>query len=134
MVEIEKKWFGNQTACLDHGSSVISNNLTFHSFSGLFLITGSASTCALLVSLAMFFYENWQDLRTITRNMSIWQRLDTWCRYYNSIDLSSHTFKRDKVIHTNTVVNVSSRHAANNEPMSSIHEQNSSLSITARHI
>lgn len=126
MVEIEKKWFGDPTACLNIGSRVISNNLTLYSFWGLFLIAAAASTCALVISLAMFFYKNWHELRTITMKMSIWQRLITWFKYYDGKDTSFHLFGRDKV---NDKGEVKSRDAANIKPSPSIGEQNSNLSI-----
>jgi len=111
MVEIEKKWFGDQV-CLNEGSTVSSNNLTFCSFWGLFLITGGASTCVLFISLIEFFYKNWNELRSIDPDKPIWQRVIAWFKYYNRRDLSSYTFQRNKIVDPDSGITVNGRYAA----------------------
>ena len=98
MVEIEKKWFGDQTACLNDGNSFSSKSLTFRSFGGLFLITGAASTSALLLFLTTFFYRNWHDLKSTCPDKSGWQTIRAWFNYYNMKDLKFYTFRREKSI------------------------------------
>ncbi|XP_072977011.1 glutamate receptor 2.7-like [Typha angustifolia] len=57
IIQIEKKWIGNSKVCQNEGSVPSSNSLAFRSFSGLFLVTGVASTCSLLIFLLMFSYK-----------------------------------------------------------------------------
>lgn len=101
MMNIEKKWFGDENTCLNQGRTVTSSNLNFLSFSGLFLITGAASTSCLFIFLFMFLYNNWHELRDIYPDKRIWTRLIGWFKYYNTRDLKSYTFKREKSTHTN---------------------------------
>ncbi|XP_073111995.1 glutamate receptor 2.8-like [Elaeis guineensis] len=106
ILEIEKKWFGDQNACLNQGSTISSNSLTFHSFWGLFLITGVASTCALTIFLAMFFNKNWHEMRNIDHDKSISRRLISCLKYYDKKDENSYTFRREKTNDTNSDANV----------------------------
>ncbi|KAM0943351.1 putative periplasmic binding protein-like I [Dioscorea sansibarensis] len=97
MEKIERKWFGDLKACSTNTNTVNSENLTFQSFSGLFIITGAASTCALVIFLALFLSKNWQELKNLDSDKSVWQRLTSWWEYYNKKDLNSHTFRRNKI-------------------------------------
>lgn len=115
ITKIENKWFGNQTTCLNQGNTVDSSNLTFQSFWGLFLISGEASTCALLIFLSMFFYKNWNELRLVDRDKSMWARIEAWFRYYNMKDLNFYTFRGENGIDEIGHSNVNHRHSANIE-------------------
>ncbi|XP_039131572.1 glutamate receptor 2.8-like isoform X2 [Dioscorea cayenensis subsp. rotundata] len=95
--KIERMWFGDLNACSIDTNTVNSENLTFQSFSGLFIITGAASTCALAIFLALFLSKNWQELKNLDSDKSAWQRLMSWWKYYNKKDLNSHTFRRNKI-------------------------------------
>lgn len=97
MEEIERKWFGDLKACSINAKTVNSANLTFQSFSGLFIITGAASTCALLIFLALFLSKNWKELKNLDSDKTAWQRLMSLWEYYNKKDLNSHSSKRNKV-------------------------------------
>uniref|UniRef100_A0A0E0M1H9 Ionotropic glutamate receptor C-terminal domain-containing protein n=1 Tax=Oryza punctata TaxID=4537 RepID=A0A0E0M1H9_ORYPU len=63
IIHIEKKWIGDQRACQNDGTVIGSSSLNFNSFSGLFLVTGVASTSALLIALLMFLYKNKHKIR-----------------------------------------------------------------------
>ncbi|XP_039130206.1 glutamate receptor 2.9-like isoform X1 [Dioscorea cayenensis subsp. rotundata] len=97
MEEIERKWFGDLKACSINAKTVNSANLTFQSFSGLFIITGAASTCALLIFLALFLSKNWKELKNLDSDKTAWQRLMSLWEYYNKKDLNSHSSRRNKV-------------------------------------
>lgn len=59
MKDIERKWMETNSTCRgqDGGAVPSSNNLTFHSLRGLFLITGVTSTSALLISCVVCLYD-----------------------------------------------------------------------------
>ncbi|KAF8657767.1 hypothetical protein HU200_059927 [Digitaria exilis] len=63
IIQIEKKWIGDQHACQNDGAIASPSSLNFKSFSGLFLVTGVASTSALLIALVMFLYKNKHKIR-----------------------------------------------------------------------
>lgn len=54
IIQIEKKWIGDQHVCQTDGAIANPSSLNFRSFSGLFLVTGVASTSALFIALMMF--------------------------------------------------------------------------------
>ncbi|KAE8800881.1 hypothetical protein D1007_23591 [Hordeum vulgare] len=58
IIQIEKKWIGDEHACKNDETIISPSSLNFKSFSGLFLVTGVASTSALLITLVMFLYKN----------------------------------------------------------------------------
>nr|CAD1827875.1 unnamed protein product [Ananas comosus var. bracteatus] len=101
IIQIEKKWIGDQNSCLNEGSVVRSNSLSFRSFWGLFLVTGVASTCFLLIFLIIFFCKNWHKMTSINRNKSFWQQLISWLRYYDESDLNSNNNGRDMLHNPN---------------------------------
>lgn len=95
MVNIENKWFGDQNACLNRGSILKPQNFNFGSFRGLFLITGIATACALFISITLFFYKNWHELKNAASSSnSIRKTLSAWFAIYNRKDLTSRTFRR----------------------------------------
>nr|CAB3453442.1 unnamed protein product [Digitaria exilis] len=63
IIRIENKWIKNQHICQNDGTISSSSSLNFKSFSGLFLVTGIASTSALLLALVMFLYKNKHRIR-----------------------------------------------------------------------
>ncbi|VAI89081.1 unnamed protein product [Triticum turgidum subsp. durum] len=58
IIQIEKKWIGDEHACKNDETIISPSSLDFKSFLGLFLVTGVASTSALLITLVMFLYKN----------------------------------------------------------------------------
>ncbi|KAI4966710.1 hypothetical protein ZWY2020_037039 [Hordeum vulgare] len=46
IIQIERKWIGDQNTCENDGPTIGSSSLKFKNFSGLFLLTGVASTSA----------------------------------------------------------------------------------------
>jgi ionotropic glutamate receptor len=63
IIQIEKKWIGDQHVCQNDGAIASPSSLNFRSFSGLFLVTGVASTSALFIALVMFLYKNKHKIR-----------------------------------------------------------------------
>ncbi|KAF3796308.1 Glutamate receptor 2-7 [Nymphaea thermarum] len=57
MASIQRAWFERSEACADPNQEVNSNSLTFSSFWGLFLITGTASLGAIIVFLLFSFHQ-----------------------------------------------------------------------------
>uniref|UniRef100_A0A0E0M1H3 Ionotropic glutamate receptor C-terminal domain-containing protein n=1 Tax=Oryza punctata TaxID=4537 RepID=A0A0E0M1H3_ORYPU len=57
IIQIEKKWIGDQNNCNNVGSITSSGNITLGSFWGLFLFTGSVSVACLLIGLIIYFTE-----------------------------------------------------------------------------
>uniref|UniRef100_A0ACD5XS88 Uncharacterized protein n=1 Tax=Avena sativa TaxID=4498 RepID=A0ACD5XS88_AVESA len=68
IIQIERKWVGNQHACQNDGPIIGSSRLKFKNFSGLFLLTGVASTSALLIALVMFLYKKHKIRNSIGPN------------------------------------------------------------------
>ncbi|KAL0903492.1 hypothetical protein M5K25_027878 [Dendrobium thyrsiflorum] len=83
ITNIENKWFVNQT-CQIQGNTITSNHLDFYSFEGLFLITGTVSTCALSIFVIIFIHKNWHEQRSIGAENHIWRRFATSFNYYNN--------------------------------------------------
>ncbi|KAE8766831.1 hypothetical protein D1007_61881 [Hordeum vulgare] len=57
IIQIERKWIGDQNTCQNDGPTISSK---VQNFSGLFLLTGVASTSALLIALVMFLYKRYK--------------------------------------------------------------------------
>ncbi|MQM10952.1 hypothetical protein Taro_043851 [Colocasia esculenta] len=98
MVEIEKRWFGDQSNCPSKDSDLTSGNLSMASFWGLFLITGIASVASLLVFLFSFVYHHLHLLRNDPgsgqESCSGWEKVKALSRHYDQKDLSSYTFRK----------------------------------------
>uniref|UniRef100_A0A2N9GHE5 Glutamate receptor n=1 Tax=Fagus sylvatica TaxID=28930 RepID=A0A2N9GHE5_FAGSY len=95
MKQIEKTWLGEQTNCPDSSTQVSSGGLSLASFWGLFLIAGSASLSALIISVSMFLYkERHKILVRFDSERSIWRRVRHTFRIFDGKDLSSHTFRK----------------------------------------
>ncbi|URD93879.1 hypothetical protein MUK42_00526 [Musa troglodytarum] len=105
ILQIEKKWFGDQNACLKQRNIISSDNLSFRNFWGLFMITGVVSTCALFIFLLMFLHKNWHELKGIDSNKPFWQRIGSWASYYNNKDMNSYTFRADGPYSTSPATN-----------------------------
>ncbi|CAM0943577.1 unnamed protein product [Alopecurus aequalis] len=97
MARIEKAWFGDPGTC-QNAPAVGSTDLSFHSFGGLFLITGVVSTLMLLLYLAIFAYCERDELRAAkaegsgSGSASV-RRMKAWLQHYDRRDLKSPTFK-----------------------------------------
>ncbi|XP_047046501.1 glutamate receptor 2.8-like [Lolium rigidum] len=57
MIQIEKKWIGDQNNCQNVGPVTGSSTLTFANFRGLFILTGVASSSSILIALIIYFYK-----------------------------------------------------------------------------
>ncbi|KAG0470456.1 hypothetical protein HPP92_017156 [Vanilla planifolia] len=90
MMEIERKWFGDQKPCLSQSEGVSSTSLNFSNFGGLFLITGTVSVFALLIYILVFLRKEWDDVRAATldagdRGGSFWDKAAALAKHYDSI-------------------------------------------------
>ncbi|KAK1276938.1 Glutamate receptor 2.8 [Acorus gramineus] len=94
MVDIERRWLGDETACSDQSNSITSNRLSIASFWGLFLITGIASAAALIIFIALFLYQNRQVLKETKNEGSTLRRLSMMVKRFDEKDPSAHTFRR----------------------------------------
>ncbi|GMY29121.1 glutamate receptor 2.8-like [Fagus crenata] len=95
MKQIEKAWLGEQTNCPDSSTQVSSGGLSLASFWGLFLIAGSASLSALIISVSMFLYkERHKILVRFDSERSIWRRVRHTFRIFDGKDHNSHTFRK----------------------------------------
>lgn len=95
MVAIERKWFGDMTSCPSDNSKLSSSSLNFRSFGGLFLITGVVSVLALILFFTIYVYQNWNELRTVATESSVWTRTGAWIKHFDQRDLNSHTFRSE---------------------------------------
>jgi len=60
IIQIEKKWIGDQNNCQNVGTISGTGSLSFDSFAGLIIATGVASTPSLMVALIIYFCKNKQ--------------------------------------------------------------------------
>jgi ionotropic glutamate receptor len=58
IIQIEKKWIGDQNNCQNVGTISGTGSLTFDSFAGPIIATGVASTTSLVVALIIHFCKN----------------------------------------------------------------------------
>ncbi|GJM87082.1 hypothetical protein PR202_ga03000 [Eleusine coracana subsp. coracana] len=94
---IERKWFGAPGTCGD-GVDTSSASLTLRNFSGLFLITGVASSLMLIIYLIMFAYSERHELRAAepsSGSVSL-KRLRAWMQHYDRKDMSAPQFKQQQ--------------------------------------
>lgn len=89
MNELENKWFGNETCSNSNPMVSDSNSLGLDSFWGLFLIAGVASSLALIIFVASFLCSYGHILMT--------KGIRVMLRVYDGKDLSSHTFRKNKL-------------------------------------
>ncbi|KAJ3696124.1 hypothetical protein LUZ60_001501 [Juncus effusus] len=90
MIEIERNWFGESATCPNQSADPSSSSLSFRSFAGLFIITGSVSGLMLLIYLAMFIYKEKEELISmITPERSFLEIVKLWFGHYDGIDRNS---------------------------------------------
>ncbi|KAI4323954.1 hypothetical protein L6164_023535 [Bauhinia variegata] len=75
MKAIVNKWFNNKSRCLQPSIVDASYILDLDSFHGLFLLSGIASSLALIIYAAAFLYKHWQELKQFHANDSLWKRI-----------------------------------------------------------
>ncbi|KAJ3676309.1 hypothetical protein LUZ60_003721 [Juncus effusus] len=94
MIEIERKWLRDYTTCPDKSLNTGSSSLSFQSFAGLFIITGSVSGLIFLVYLAMFIYKEKDELISLaTPDRSFMEIVKLWFGHYDGIDRNSPTLR-----------------------------------------
>jgi len=60
IIQIEKKWIGDQNNCQNVGTISGTDSVTFDSFAGPIIATGVASTTSLVIALITYFCKNKQ--------------------------------------------------------------------------
>ncbi|KAJ3695387.1 hypothetical protein LUZ60_000764 [Juncus effusus] len=95
MIEIERKWLGKSATIPNQSANLSgSSSLSFRSFAGLFIITGSVSGLMLLVYLAMFIYKEKDELISMaTPDRSLLEIVKLWFGHYDGIDRNSPTLR-----------------------------------------
>ncbi|KAG0479619.1 hypothetical protein HPP92_010477 [Vanilla planifolia] len=86
MVDIEKNLYQNMSCPIEEEDDTNSSSLSFHSFWGLFLITGVASMTALLLYLVRFLYRCREVLRTLEPGCSTWRKIVFLAKLYDQRD------------------------------------------------
>lgn len=59
MMEIEKKWLGNESRCSSPDASFSSNSLALENFWGLFMLVGIVALSAFIFCVVTFLHQNW---------------------------------------------------------------------------
>lgn len=91
---IEKTWFGQQPPCPDESSTMgLSNSLSLHSFWGLFLIVGIASSLAVIIFTSILLYQKRRFLKHL-RPKDWWRRIVLLSKCFknseqNNVEVSS---------------------------------------------
>ncbi|XP_031104860.1 glutamate receptor 2.7-like isoform X1 [Ipomoea triloba] len=91
---IEKTWFGQQPPCPDESSTMgLSNSLSLHSFWGLFLIVGIASSLAVIIFASILLYQKRRFLKHL-RPKDLWRRIGLLSKCFknseqNNVEVSS---------------------------------------------
>ncbi|XP_057799201.1 glutamate receptor 2.7-like isoform X2 [Salvia miltiorrhiza] len=96
MMEIEKKWFGNDTKCADSSNISSSGSLGLESFWGLFMIVGIAGALAFVIYVIRFLYENWHVVRRSDADATLGSKSLELFQRFNSKDLTFHAFNNSK--------------------------------------
>nr|XP_029118701.1 glutamate receptor 2.7 [Elaeis guineensis] len=94
MTDIEKILYGDGNCLNQSDTTITSNGLTLNSFWGLFLVTGAATLCALVLHLGGFLYEHRKILRTCDSENSLRQKLALLAKLYDQADPSLHGPKK----------------------------------------
>ncbi|KAJ3696125.1 hypothetical protein LUZ60_001502 [Juncus effusus] len=98
IVKIERKWLRESTTCPNQSANPSSSRLSFRSFAGLFIITGSVSGLMLLIYLAMFIYKEKEELISmLTPDRSFLEIVKLLFGHYDGIDRNSPTFRESSV-------------------------------------
>lgn len=114
MMNIERKWFGDQRTCAAGSDDTVSStSLDVWRFGGLFVITGTVSILSVLLYIGIFIWKEWDDLRAAAinsqdRGRSIWDKMAAWARHYDSFNGDSSVItsrKRDQELSCKDVAN-----------------------------
>ncbi|GMI79798.1 GLUTAMATE RECEPTOR 2.7, glutamate receptor 2.7 [Hibiscus trionum] len=76
MDALEQKYFSQQKACpIDvERTTVSSDGLGFYSFGGLFIVTGVASLCSLIIYFTQFVQSHWNTVHAVL-DISVWSKI-----------------------------------------------------------
>ncbi|KAF9612901.1 hypothetical protein IFM89_004317 [Coptis chinensis] len=94
MKKLDLALFGTETTCSDPKNTVVSNSMDLNSFRGLFIITGTVSGLALIVSLVIFICKHKHVWTTAASGSTVWTKIKTMLRQYDQKDLPSFRFRR----------------------------------------
>ncbi|KAL8536849.1 hypothetical protein ACS0TY_012140 [Phlomoides rotata] len=97
MMEIEKKWLGNESRCSSPNASFSSNSLALESFWGLFMIVWIVALSAFIIYVVRFLHQNWHVVnRSDTESTTLDKILELIQSFYNR-DLSYHAFRNIEI-------------------------------------
>lgn len=91
--EIEDRWFKGNISSPDP-NSLISTTLGLESFWGLFLVSGAASSSALIVALASFLHKQKHVLKLST--VSMWERFLLLLKSFDQKDPNSPALRKNR--------------------------------------
>ncbi|TQD85479.1 hypothetical protein C1H46_028946 [Malus baccata] len=94
MEAIEDKWFKKNESCSNSNTAESSNTLSLDSFRGLFIVSGVASSLAILIFTAMFLYEHSHILTHVDTEASFWTRIHEILRVYYGKDLTLDIYRK----------------------------------------
>ncbi|KAL6524227.1 hypothetical protein OROMI_031322 [Orobanche minor] len=98
MVEIEKKWLGDNTITCPESDLYPFKSLGLASFWGLFSIVGIVGILAFTIYVITFLRENWNAIQEISDPEStMWTKFVSLLHKFDNKDLSSHTFRTVKM-------------------------------------
>ncbi|XP_011082028.2 glutamate receptor 2.7-like [Sesamum indicum] len=96
MVEIEKKWFGNNAKCTNSVNLLSSESLGLDSFWGLFMIVGITAVSALMIHVIRFLHDHWHVIVDSSPDSTISSKIKELLQRFDNRDLSAHTFRKDR--------------------------------------
>ncbi|KAL6556550.1 hypothetical protein OROGR_005838 [Orobanche gracilis] len=98
IVEIEKKWLGDNTITCPESDIYPFKSLGLASFWGLFSIVGIVGILAFTIYVIIFLRENWNAIEEISDPEStMWSKFVLLLHKFDNKDLRSHTFRPVKM-------------------------------------
>ncbi|GFP81639.1 glutamate receptor 2.8 [Phtheirospermum japonicum] len=97
MVEIEKKWLGDNKITCPESDIYPFKSLGLASFWGLFLIIGIVGVLAFIFYLIKFLHENWSIIRRPDPEATVWSKIVELFKEFDNKDMRSHTFQRVQI-------------------------------------
>ncbi|KAL3650958.1 hypothetical protein CASFOL_007361 [Castilleja foliolosa] len=94
MVEIEKKWLGDNKITCPESDIYPFKSLGLASFWGLFLIVGIVGVLAFIFYVIKFLHEHWSIIRRPDPESTVWSKIVELLKEFDNKDLRSHTFQR----------------------------------------
>ncbi|KAL0393891.1 UNVERIFIED_CONTAM: Glutamate receptor 2.7 [Sesamum latifolium] len=96
MMEIEKKWLGDNSKCRNSVNLLSSESLGLDSFWGLFMIVGIAAVSAFMIHVIRFLHDHWHVIVDTGPDSTISSKIKELLQRFDNRDLSAHTFRKDR--------------------------------------